>query len=231
MKKGVANFILSGVILAVGAVTLLPLNEETAATTSIEPYRIGKSLDGVSLTFNVYEGREIVYGILDVLDEYEGKATFYIGGCWADDNADCLKEIYARGHELGNHGYFHKDHSKLSQEENEREIAVCNDYIKLCIGIKPTLFAPPSGAYSKAQLLAAEKLGMKTVLWSKDTIDWRDRDEKIIYERATKNVKAGDIILMHPYKTTLDALSDVLLYYKNQNLRVITVSENLLSGG
>ena len=63
--------------------------------------------------FNVYWGTDEVYQILDILTEHEAKATFFIGGCWADDNVECLKEIYAQGHEIGNHGYFHKEHSKM----------------------------------------------------------------------------------------------------------------------
>ncbi|MBQ9730085.1 MAG: polysaccharide deacetylase, partial [Clostridia bacterium] len=94
-----------------------------------------------------------------------------------------------------------------------------------------TLFAPPSGAYGEAQLAVCEKLGMKTVLWSKDTIDWRDRNADTVYKRATEGIKGGDIVLMHPYESTLTALPRVLEYYKNAGLRAITVSENLESGG
>ena len=68
---------------------------------------------------------------------------------------------------------------------------------------------------------------MKTILWSKDTIDWRDQDEYKIYTRATKEVKNGDFVLMHPTKKTVEALDDILQYYKKINLTPITVSQNL----
>ena len=68
---------------------------------------------------------------------------------------------------------------------------------------------------------------MRTILWSKDTIDWRDQDETKIFTRATKNVQKGDFILMHPTKKTVEALDDILEYYKELNLKPITVSENL----
>ena len=235
MKEGLKNGLLNGVlgvlIVAVGAVCLYPPQSESVGSESAQPYRTGNSPDGVSLTFNVYEGRDVVYGILDVLEKHGAKCTFYIGGCWADDNADCVKEIFSRGHEIGNHGYFHKDHAKLSQKENEREIGVCNEFLRLCTGVTPTLFAPPSGSFGTAQLAACEALNMKTVLWSKDTIDWRDRDSSIVYKRATKNIKAGDIVLMHPYESTLAALDKVLIHYENAGLRAVTVSENLQNGG
>ena len=99
------------------------------------------------------------------------------------------------------------------------------------MGERPSLFAPPSGAYNDDTLKAAGLLGMKTILWSKDTIDWRDKNAALIYTRATKNVKAGDFILMHPMKETADALNDILNYYEANSLKTVTVSENLKKEG
>ncbi|MBP3434680.1 MAG: polysaccharide deacetylase family protein, partial [Clostridia bacterium] len=159
------------------------------------------------------------------------KATFFIGGCWADDNVDCLRAIYEAGHELGNHGYFHKDQDKLDLVNNQKEIAECNKFVELAVGVTPTLFAPPSGAYNANTLEAAKALGMKTILWSRDTIDWRDKNSSLIYTRATKNIKSGEFVLMHPMAATADALEDILKYYKSLSLAAVTVSENLREKG
>jgi len=231
--KIATNAVLGVLVLSVGALCLAPSNGWVTADGSKEElYRsAGENGKGVSLMFNVYEGTEIVYRLLDTLKEYEVKATFFIGGCWADDNVQCLKDIHTNGHEIGNHGYFHKDHTKLSLADNKKEISACNKFIQLAIGKKVTLFAPPSGAYSNDTLSAVRSLGMKTVLWSKDTIDWRDKNTEIIYTRATKNVVKGDFILMHPTQTTADALDDILQYYKDNDLKTVTVSENLQNEG
>ena len=93
--------------------------------------------------------------------------------------------------------------------------------------MKPTLFAPPSGAYSDDTLTAATALNMKTILWSKDTIDWRDKDSAIIYTRATRDIKMGDFVLMHPMTETANALDDILKYYESKDFSVVTVTENL----
>ena len=228
-KKIVPNLILGVLALSVGVLCFSP-NEQEILTEGLQAqiYRsAGENGKGVSLMFNVYMGTDEVYQILDILQEYDAKATFFIGGCWADDNVACLRDIFIAGHEIGNHGYFHKDHDKLSVVENQREIYTCNQFIELSIGVTPTLFAPPSGAYGNATLTACEVLNMKTILWSKDTIDWRDQDENKIYTRATKNVQKGDFILMHPTKMTVEALDDILQYYKKINLTPITVSQNL----
>ena len=108
----ITNCILIVIIAVVSTVCFLPKTESVVGVKD-EVYYKGASADGVSLMFNVYWGTKEVYAILDVLDEYEAKATFFIGGSWADDNVECLKEIASRGHEIGSHGYFHRDHNKL----------------------------------------------------------------------------------------------------------------------
>ena len=153
--------------------------------------------------------------------------TFFIGGRWADDNAEMLREIVKRGHELGNHGYFHKDQDTLSYEKNTEEIRVCGELVYTLTGVQPTLFAPPSGAYSEDTVNAADALGYKTILWSKDTIDWRDHDRSLIISRATKDVSGGDLILMHPTAETAQALASVLLEYSQKGLEAVPVSVNI----
>ena len=234
VKRNIAtNLVLGVLVLSVGALCLSPV--ESAELTSGEETQIYRSAKGegkgVSLMFNVYWGTEEVYRILDILEKYEAKCTFFIGGCWADDNVDCLRDIYAAGHEIGNHGYFHKDHNKLDLLNNQKEIAECNRFIEMAIGCAPTLFAPPSGAYNDYTLQAVNALGMTTILWSKDTVDWRDKNAAVIYTRATKNVQIGDFILMHPMKETADALEDILKFYQSNGLETVTVSQNIQKDG
>jgi peptidoglycan/xylan/chitin deacetylase (PgdA/CDA1 family) len=132
------------------------------------------------------------------------------------------------GHEIANHGYFHKDHSKLDYEKNKQEIFLTEKIVEVLSGEKTKLFAPPSGSFSSATLEVAYDLGYKVIMWSKDTIDWRDKDSNLIFSRATKNLSNGDLVLMHPKEQTLLALFDILRYYKNNGFNVVTVSENLL---
>ena len=109
-----SNIAVAAVIVFVFAFTIVPGSTAPTAGKGYEPYYNGnRNSDGVSLMFNVYENTAVVEGILETLEEYGATATFFVGGCWADDNTECLKKIVAGGHELANHGYFHKDHSKL----------------------------------------------------------------------------------------------------------------------
>lgn len=230
--RAVTNVVLCALLLSVGTLCFAPTETTAATDGEQEIYRFGnENKGGVSLMFNVYGGAEEVAEILATLKKYDAKATFFIGGCWADDNVETLRSIAEEGHELGNHGYFHKDHASLSVKDNEKEIDSCNRFVELATGKKPTLFAPPSGAYGRAMLTACKTLQMRTVLWSKDTIDWRDKKPSLIYSRATKNVRAGDLILMHPTPATVSALEDIICYYHSQSLSLITVSENITIEG
>ncbi len=222
----ITNAALALVLAVVGAVCFLPAVSEASGVRDKVYYR-GSSEDGVSLMFNVYWGTEQVYGILDVLDEYGAKATFFLGGCWADDNTDCVKEIARRGHEIGTHGYFHREHDKLDFSQNLEEIERSARFLHLAAEREIRLFAPPSGAFSDDTVNAAEQLGLKTVMWSRDTVDWRDKDRELCLRRATEDVKGGELILMHPMEHTLAALPAVLQYYRENSLRAVTVGENI----
>lgn len=190
-------------------------------------YRGNVNNKKVSLMFNVYENAAIVGDIVDTLDEYGAKATFFVGGCWADDNGKTLEKIVSSGHEIANHGYFHKDHKKLDANANAQEIELTEKIVYALCGARTTLFAPPSGSFSDKTLSVASELGYRVIMWSSDTIDWRDADEDKVFTRATKNLSNGELVLMHPKAHTLAALPRVLDYYRENGFSVVTVSDNL----
>ena len=155
----VTNVALALITLTVGAVCFIPLGISTAGGKSDGVYYNGNTdSDMISLMFNVYQGSEYVLDIMDSLDEYGVKATFFVGGSWADDNTEVLREIASRGHELGNHGYFHKDHDKLNAAENRQEIYLCGELVRALTDAQIKLFAPPSGAYSPTTVEVAKEL-------------------------------------------------------------------------
>lgn len=231
MKKiGKLRFIANAALLLCAAciwiACFIPYSVGVSSVTENVYYEGDTSSNKVSLMFNVYQNASAVYDILDILDKFSVKSTFFIGGCWADDNADCLREIVERGHEVGNHGYFHKDHDKLSAEESNNEISLCHRLVLLTAGVNMNLFAPPSGAYNASVAEGAAQLGYKCVMWTVDTVDWRDNDEDIIYSRAIK-AKGGSLVLMHPMSGTVKALERVITYYVKNSLSVCTVSDNI----
>ena len=228
----VASVVMAAVIISLGVLCFLP--ERTVYINGDKTYAPVYVGDGqkaqVALMFNVYENTDTVNKIIDKLADNGVIATFFVGGCWADDNKETLMRILSSGNELGNHGYFHLDHKKISEERNREEISCCHEVVKAFTGVEMTLFAPPSGAYGESTLKVADRLGYTTVMWTLDTIDWRDSDEKLIVKRATEKVTNGALILMHPKEHTLNALDDILAFYREKGIACVTVSKCIEHG-
>lgn len=224
-----SNLILCITIITVFAISFMPIQTLPiyGKDTVNAIYNGDRQKNNVSLMFNVYENTGVVNDIISVLNEKGVKATFFVGGCWADDNSQTLERIVKSGHELGNHGYFHKDHKKLNYDGNYQEISLTGEMVTAICGAKLNLFAPPSGSFSSTTLKASYDLGYKVIMWSKDTIDWRDKDTTKIYNRATKDLAGGDLVLMHPKKHTLEVLPSIIDYYLSVGFDVVTVSENI----
>ncbi len=228
-SRWLVNIVIVMILVGLALISFSSYNSIiVSGTNNTSPiYHVDSATNQVSIMFNVYWGTEYIPAILDTLKEYAVKATFFVGGSWADDNNDLLTRMLAEGHEIGNHGYFHKDHRKLSYEGNVGEIKATNQLVESICNYQIKLFAPPSGSFGNDTLKASKELGMQVIMWSKDTIDWRDKDENLVFTRATKNVKAGDLILAHPTKHTLSALPRILEHYHNIGLNQVAVSTML----
>lgn len=229
MKK--VRFVTNSVIVLIFiALIAVAIPFSSSVSTSVNPdviYSGDTTQNKVSFMINVYWGTEYIEDMLDVLDVYNVKTTFFVGGSWFAKNVDMAKEIYKRGHEIGNHGYNHKDHDKISAQQNYDEIHKTHLLVKANLDIEMNLFAPPSGAFNDVTVDTAKSLNYKTIMWTHDTIDWRDKDTDLIVKRATKNLSNGDLILMHPTKNTLEALPLILAYSQNNGFETTTVSKTL----
>ena len=184
--------------------------------------------NNITLMINVYWGTEYIDEMLEIFKEEKITTTFFVGGCWVTKNCEKLGQIASYGHEIGNHGYYHKDHSKLTKAQNQDEIYIAHEIVKNTINYDMNLFAPPSGSYNDDTLNVANQLGYRTIMWTRDTIDWRDKNANLIYERAIKNAKNGDLILMHPTEQTVEALPRIIKTLKGKGFVLTTVSNNLL---
>ena len=190
-------------------------------------YKIETEEKTISLMINVYQGEEYVKEYLKLFEKEDIKATFFLGGSWIAKNTELVKEIYDLGHEIGNHGYNHKMHTKLTSEESTKEINRTNALIREITGQKCILFAPPAGDVNEKVVAEALDCGCKTIMWSADTIDWRDQDVKKIYSRVERNLKPGVLVLMHPTEATLKTLPDIILLAKAKGYTFKTVGEQL----
>lgn len=230
LRNIIANFVIVIMLITVFAFSYAGGALQAFNTNNLGEviYHGNKNSNKISLMINIYWGDEFIAPILDILKDNNVKCTFFVGGVWANKNQETLNKIIAEGHELGNHGYYHKDHDKLSTDGNYNEINQNHQIIKQLTGVSMNLFAPPSGAFNQTTLTVAESLGYKTIMWTRDTIDWRDQNSTLIYNRAIKNACGGDLILMHPTNCTVEALPLIIKHLQNQGFLITTVSETLL---
>ncbi|QUH20162.1 polysaccharide deacetylase family protein [Alkaliphilus sp. B6464] len=187
----------------------------------------------IALTFDDGPHPEFTPQILDLLKEYEAKATFFILGKQAKLYPDLVKREVEEGHELGNHTFSHIDVKKASKEKIREEFQKTQDTIYLITGIKPKVFRPPYGFYNEKTIDVANENGCKIILWSRnqDSKDWSSPGVDKIVNTVITKTENGDIILLHDYiegnSHTVDALKVILPHLKNKGYRFVTVSELL----
>ncbi len=161
--------------------------------------------------------------IIDLLKKYEYNATFFVLGNKLNvDYTDILKESINNGNEIGIHGFSHKSFTRLKTEALEEEITKSKKYVYNLTKYMPNLVRPPYGNINNN--IRNLNFG-PYILWNNDTLDWKLRDAKKIYERLINSIEENNIILMHDtYLTTYKALELILPYLKENNYEVVTVS-------
>jgi probable sporulation protein (polysaccharide deacetylase family) len=187
-------------------------------------YRGNPGKKEIALMVNVAWGTEYLPEMLMLFQQHHVKATFFLDGKWAAENPELASRIVREGHEVGNHAYNHPDMAKLGRESAQKILAKTNRLIHNATGKMPVLFAPPGGSYRQETVEAAHRLGMKTILWTLDTVDWKRPPAEQIYHRIVPRVKEGYLILMHPTAPTVEALRTMIPALRNAGFSLVTVS-------
>ena len=208
---------------------------EIAAATSEQPvWRVMTDEKLIALTFDDGPHPHNTDAVLEVLAKYDVKATFFEIGRNIELYPDVARRVVAGGHEIGNHTYHHPHLSRITDDALLEELATCGQVAETTVGTSPVLFRPPEGARTAARCKLLGERGYRQILWSVDTNDWRGRSAEEITRVVLRQVKPGDIILMHDYvarhfqgAAALEAIIPALLA---QDYRFVTVSELLEHG-
>ena len=182
----------------------------------------------VALTFD--DGPSVYTdGILDVLEEYQGKGTFYVLGQMIRHHPATLKRMAREGHEVANHTWSHPDLRTISTERITTEMTRAEAEIHKYTGIKTTNMRPPYGSFD-ARVAGAVRLPL--IMWSIDTSDWQHRDTLQTIARATTNTRGGDIVLMHDiHEPTARAVPEIVRRLTARKMVLVTVNELLREEG
>lgn len=178
----------------------------------------------VSFIVNVAWGNEYIPQMLKTFKDSGVKATFFLEGNWVKKNPELAQMIVEAGHEIGNHSYSHPNMAQLSRKSIEAEISRTNEVIEAATKIKPKWFGPPSGSFNNQVVEVAHELNMKTVLWSVDTIDWKQPEPAAMVNRVTSKLHNGAMILMHPTSSTAEGLQSLIDNIKDKEYKIGTLS-------
>lgn len=199
-------------------------NEEYISTAG-EVIRNGDTSSKIiSFACNVDWGSEILPSMFQIFDKNNIKITFFVTGNWAEKNPELLREMYLRGHEIGNHGYGHRLCSQIDREQVIKEIKNTEEVVRNLTGSNTVFFAPPSGDYDDRTVQICDELGYKLILWSIDTIDWKsDSTADKIKKRVVEKPLNGSIVLMHPKSETIKALPEIIDFIRSQGVEIVPV--------
>ena len=203
----------------------------SANERKIPIYSVETDEKQVALTFNCAWGDETTDAILDILKENNIKCTFFIVGEFAEKYPESVRKIYNAGHEIANHSMHHTDPVTQQFFEITADIDECNALLKSITGVSEIkLYRAPSGSYDNKTIEAAESLGMKTIQWDVDSIDWKNPSPDTIVTRVCNKAKNGSVVLFHLGKeNTLEALSDTIDRLFGENYSFVKVSDLLIA--
>lgn len=176
----------------------------------------------VALTFDDGPG-ERTGDLLDQLEKYNARATFFMLGQKVASNADLVKKMAELKCELGNHSYTHKDLSKQGVSVVRSEIDNTNNKLLEAAGQSATVMRPPYGAIGGVM---KEQIQMPLILWNIDTLDWKTRNAQATIDCVMNSVKDGDVILMHDiHSESVDAALQLIPMLQEAGYQLVTVSE------
>ena len=197
-----------------------------ASLRKVPIYYVNTDENKVAISFDAAWGADKTEKIMEICKEYGVNATFFLTGFWVEDYPEMVKKIYENGFEIGTHSNTHPDMTKLSANQMKAELETCCNLITNLVDVKIELFRPPFGAYNDTLIDTASLLGLKTIQWDVDSLDWKGLSAMEITNRIINGARNGSIILCHNNSDhILDALPMVLDRLQKKGFKVTNVGD------
>ena len=190
-------------------------------------YKANIKTNHVAITFDDGPNPNFTPKVLELLEKYHAKATFFCIGKHVESHPDIFKTIIEQGHTVGNHTYSHTNtFGFLGTEKVISELQKTNNIVKNISGLHLNLYRPAFGVTNPRIKQAVKNLNLITIGWNKRSLDTTKLNEKQILKRITTNLKRGDIILLHDTsEKTIRVLERLLLFLQEKNLQSVTVND------
>lgn len=189
-------------------------------------YSVATEEKKVAISFDAAWGADKTEGIIELLNEFDVQATFFLVGFWVDEYPDKVQTIDKAGYEIGTHSNTHPDMALLSADEAKEELSLSMQKIQNLTGKQVKLFRPPYGSYNDQLISTADELGLKTIQWDTDSLDWKGLSATEIASRVSQKVKNGSIILMHNNSDNiLQGLRLILTHLTQKGYKVTNIGD------
>lgn len=186
-------------------------------------YGINPKKKMVALTYDDGPYTPVTNQILDVLEENNGRATFFVVGSRVPSYKKCIKRAFSLDCEIGNHTYNHTILTSVGASTIKSEISKTSKEIKKITGQAPKIVRTPGGAVNST---VKENINYPIFNWSVDTLDWKYRSSDHIISAIKNNVSDGSIVLMHDlYESTGNASEEIIPWLVEKGYQLVTVSE------
>lgn len=216
-------------IFSVCVFTITILVGYTNSQRLIPIYRVATQEKQIALTFDCAWGADKTLEILEVLEEYDIQATFFMVSFWAEKYPDMVEAIVKAGCEVGNHSSTHPHFASMTTAETIAEITSSTEIIESIAGVEINVFRAPFGEYTNDMINACEEIGQKVIQWDVDTLDWKGISGSEISQRIITKVSAGSIILMHNNSdNVVEGIKDAIPKLIDQGYEFVTVSDLII---
>lgn len=200
----------------------IPYTPPAETTPPVIQSGIDPSKPMVALTFDDGPRAESTNRILDVLENYNCHATFFVVGYNLSKYPDTVKRAAQMNCDIGNHSFGHAKLSTLNKKGIKAQFSKTNDILKKLIDKKAQFVRTPYGQTGNI----LKHVNYPVILWNVDTLDWKTLNAKKVIKAATKNIKDGDIILMHDiYNSTAEAVETIVPKLISQGFQIVSISE------
>lgn len=188
-----------------------------------------RSLKQIAITFDDGPNAEYTNKIMDVLAEFNAKATFFVIGKNILGNESIVSELDKKGHTIGNHSYSHSFFIDFKSKNGFiEEINHTNSIVEKIIGKKIKLFRPPYGVTTPAIASAVKKLNVNVIGWDVRSMDTTKDNETVVFRRVSEQIKPGSILLFHDTSDkTVSVLKQTLNFANHNGFKIVSIEELL----
>ena len=180
----------------------------------------------IAISFDCAWGVEYTDKLLEIMKEERVPCTFFMVEFWAEKYPEHVKKIDEYGHEIGSHSATHPEMSKLNKSAMVKELTTSVEAINGITGKKVELFRPPYGDYNDLLIETAKSMGLYTIQWDVDSLDWKNLSASEIEKRVVSRVKNGSIVLFHNNGLhTAEALPGVIRSLKRKGYEFVRIGD------